>query len=166
MSFDHTAFNVHLDPLTNYISGRAIHGNMLFECPYMSEITPTLWQGGCTSGMVLPTNIEHIVSLYKWEQYTINHEVKSSLTVEMYDSSDEVDYDKVIEIAEHVRKCMHDGVTLSQCQAGLNRSALIAGTALVLDGMDPRETIALLRSKRSPAVLCNRTFEKFILNLK
>jgi protein-tyrosine phosphatase len=46
----------------------------------------------------------------------------------------------------------------------LNRSALVAGMALILDGWKPADAIALLREKRSPAVLCNPAFEQWLLS--
>jgi hypothetical protein len=38
----------------------------------------------------------------------------------------------------------------------------VAGLALVRSGMTPDAAIALLREKRSPAVLCNPTFEQWL----
>lgn len=56
-----------------------------------------------------------------------------------------------------------NGVATHNCQAGLNRSNLIAGTTLVrYYDYEPQEAIDLLREKRGPAVLCNPLFEQFI----
>jgi len=55
------------------------------------------------------------------------------------------------------------GVTLVHCQAGINRSGLVTALALVEEGMKAVDAIALLRAKRSPAVLCNRAFEQWLL---
>jgi protein-tyrosine phosphatase len=53
---------------------------------------------------------------------------------------------------------------LVHCQAGLNRSNLIAALALMrLTGCDAAAAIALLREKRSPLVLCNEAFEQYLL---
>ncbi len=49
------------------------------------------------------------------------------------------------------------------CQAGINRSGLVTALALVEEGMKAVDAIALLRAKRSPAVLCNRAFEQWLL---
>lgn len=57
-----------------------------------------------------------------------------------------------------------NGVNVHNCQAGLNRSGLLTGLALVLDGMAPVDAIALLRRQRSPMVLCNDVFENWLLN--
>lgn len=41
---------------------------------------------------------------------------------------------------------------------------IAAGMALVLEGMEPVEAIRTLCESRSPAVLCNKTFESWLLN--
>jgi protein-tyrosine phosphatase len=141
--------------------GVARHGNTPFSVPFISQIDGNLWQGGCKTGLVLPKNIEHVISLYPWESYTLTHEVKSALTIRMYDSTDQ-GFAQVPAIAEWVVNCVTDGPTLVHCQAGLNRSSLIAGYALVLMGRRPEEAVALLRSQRSPACLCNPAFERWL----
>jgi protein-tyrosine phosphatase len=134
--------------------------------PFISKITDDLWQGGCTIGLILPTEVKHVVSLYAWEQYVVRHPLSSSLTVRMYDDLESgVGHEQVLAIARWVNLCRKTGVTLVHCQAGLNRSALISATALVLDGMSPPGAIELLRAKRSPAVLCNPSFVDQIMAL-
>ena len=49
------------------------------------------------------------------------------------------------------------------CAAGLNRSGLIVGRALIALGHDPAEAIELIREARGPRALFNRTFERFLL---
>ena len=161
-SFDPTAIEIAVDPTKKRMRGVAIHGNASFDVPFMSQIDDRLWVGGCQDGMVLPTYIEHLVSVYPWEKYTVNHELQSSLTVKMFDA-DGVDEELVRTVAVAINECRRDGTTLVHCQAGLNRSALVAAFALMSgDGMSAADAIALLRSKRSPAVLCNRTFERWL----
>lgn len=162
MSFDPTRIDLGHDPRTRRFSGVAYHGDTPFDVPYISHITGNLWVGGCENGLVLPEDIQHLVSLYPWEQYTIQHELKSVLTVRMYDSLEQ-GIGQVRGIAEWVNACVADGPTLVHCQAGLNRSNLVAGAALILSGMAPRDAIALLRERRSPAVLCNGAFERHLL---
>jgi protein-tyrosine phosphatase len=144
--------------------GIARHGNTPFDVPFISEIADNLWQGGCANGFVLPRDIVHIISLYPWEQYKTHHELRSSLSIVMYDSDDQ-GYEQVDAIAAWVDICRKDGPTLVHCQAGLNRSSLVAARALMLDGLTAKEAIGLLREKRSPACLCNRSFESHLLSL-
>lgn len=79
-----------------------------------------------------------------------------SLTTSLYDG-------EVVNVAvEDVESYTVNGAVFHNCQAGLNRSNLIAGAALIREGMEAEEAISLLRSKRSPAVLCNQTFERWL----
>lgn len=155
---DPTRIEIQFDPLVQRMNGVAYHGNTPFDVPYVSQITDDLWTGGCTDGLVLPPEIAHVVSLYPWERYTIHHETRSELYVRLYDSEGQT-LDSIDRIAAWVNECRADGPTLVHCQAGLNRSGLVAGRALVLGGMSGADAIALLREKRSPAVLCNKAFE-------
>lgn len=163
---DPTAFDIRFDPTTQRMRGYARHGNTPFDVPFISEIVPGFYQGGCETGLVLPTFIEHVVSLYQWERYTVNHDLKTFHEVEMYDSHDGPIHDNIVELATLVNECRADGPTLVHCQAGLNRSGLVAGAALVLSGMTGDEAIAQLRASRSPAVLCNTTFANWLREFK
>lgn len=158
---DPTKISIQTDPAKRRMRGTAYHGNTPFDCPFVSHITKNLWVGGCEAGMVLPGNISHLISLYPWEAYKVQHELKSQLSVRMYDSLEQA-MDQVEVIARWVNLCREDDDTLVHCQAGLNRSNLIAATALMLEGMSADEAIKLLRLKRSPAVLCNPAFEEHL----
>lgn len=152
------------DPLQRRLRGIAYHGNTPFDMPFITQVDGNLWQGGCENGLVLPDFIEYVFSLYPWEQYTIGENVER-VEVKMYDSADgEVNRDQVLNIASAVRQARDVAPTLVHCQAGLNRSGLIAATVLILDGYTPKEAVDKLRESRSPAVLCNPLFERFILN--
>lgn len=154
------------DPFQRRMVGYARHGNTPFDVPFISQIVPGFYQGGCADGLVLPREIEYVVSLYKWGRYTQHEGVKGFREVTMYDSADEPDRDNVVELATLVNDFRAKGNTLVHCQAGLNRSGLIAGAALVLSGYTPEDAIKTLRESRSPAVLCNRTFEEWLLRWK
>lgn len=160
---DPTAIPLYYDPLTQEMHGFAIHGPE-FRVKYVSQIVNNLWTGGCADGLHLPNEIVHVVSLYPWEAYRYHDNVRSLLQVYMYDSLDQA-MSQVDHIARWVLACMEDGPTLVHCQAGLNRSGLVAARALVLSGdFGPHEAIRLLRDRRSPAVLCNEHFEQWLLD--
>lgn len=166
VSGDPTRINMRTDPATERMSGIAVHGRTRFDVPFISPIEGNLWQGGCRDGLVLPDFIEHVISLYPWERYALKHEVKSSLTVRMYDDAlGRQAFDQVDTIAAWVNWCVDDGPTLVHCQAGLNRSSLIAARALMLRGRRASTAIAMLRDRRSPACLCNPAFEAHLLGL-
>lgn len=63
------------------------------------------------------------------------------------------------EIAQHLTE---GGRALIYCNAGRNRSALLAGMVLVENGMTGTEALAHLRNRR-PRCLANLTFENALL---
>jgi hypothetical protein len=68
------------------------------------------------------------------------------------------------ELADLVLKCITKGPTLVHCAAGINRSSLVLGLALIHQGMKPADAVALIREKRSKMCLSNKTFENWLLN--
>ena len=146
------------DPLVQRYAGTSAHGFVPFDVPFISEIAENLWQGGCRRGLILPRFIEHVVSLYPWQAYKLKHELDSCLSVQMYDSEDQP-AGQVGLLAAWVNSCRESGPVLVHCEAGLNRSSLVAARALMLGGMTADEAIGLIREKRSPACLCNPAFE-------
>lgn len=158
LDYDYTRIDIEVDPNHQRMRGIAIHGNTPFDVPYISHITGNLWTGGCTTGLVLPDSFRHLISLYPWERYEVDHNLDSELYVRMYDSEDDVDSVKLAALAQWVRDCAKDGQTLVHCQAGLNRSNLVAGLALTLMGYSGKEAVAIIKEKRSPEALCNQAF--------
>src|SRR5882672_7063170 len=114
MSEDPTAIKLQtnvkreVDPTIQRMSGIAVHGNTPFDVPFISEIAPNLWQGGCQNGLVMPTFFRHLVSLYPWESYEIKHELDSSMVVKMYDSLEQ-STEQVDAIAQWVNICRKSG---------------------------------------------------------
>lgn len=161
---DPTRIDLRTDPTTQRMSGTALHGATPFDVPFISHIDGNLWQGGCQDGLRLPDFITHLVSLYPWETYDVGHHLASSLTVRMYDS-EEQSFQQLDAIARWVKVCAEDGPTLVHCQAGLNRSGLVAARVLMLRGLTAKQAIEQLRFNRSPACLCNKAFERHLLTL-
>lgn len=158
---DPTAINIRFDPTIQRMKGTTVHGRMAFDVPFVSKIAHNLWQGGCEDGLILPNFIRHLVSLYPWESYKIRHDLDSVLLVRMYDSEDQT-FEQIEELARWVNLCRTTGPVLVHCQAGLNRSSLVAARALMLDGMSADDAVRIVREKRSPACLCNRAFEDYL----
>jgi hypothetical protein len=50
------------------------------------------------------------------------------------------------------------------CRLGLNRSALLTGLVLIDEGYRAKDAIELMRNLRSPYVLENKTFERYLLS--
>lgn len=51
---------------------------------------------------------------------------------------------------------------LARCQAGYNRSGLLAAFILLRLGMDADDAIELIRTRRSPFALCNASFVELV----
>lgn len=148
------------DLTSHRIEGIAVMGNTPFDCPLVTQIDGNLWQGGCPDRGV-PAYFQFVLNLYPWVTYPVP-ETTTIRRERLYDSGDVPSPAVLYELAEWVNEKRAIGPILVHCQAGLNRSALVAGLALVLGGMTPDDAIALLREKRSPAVLCNTAFEQFL----
>lgn len=151
------------DLTSHRIEGVAVMGDTPFSAPIISHVEGNLWQGGCLGGAMLPDDFRYVLSLYPWEKYRLGPNTERR-EVRLYDSADGVDTATIYELAEWVNDRRAKGLTLVHCQAGLNRSGLVAGLALVLGGMAPTDAVALLRERRSPAVLCNPTFHAWLVN--
>ena len=143
-------------------TGYAWQGTKPFDVPLVSQIEGNLLQGGVESGLALPFFISNVVSLYPWEEYTLEYEPNTLLRVFMHDSEDQ-SLDQVNSIAGWVNEMCEDGPTLVHCHSGINRASLINARALMLRGMTAPEAIALIRSQRSPVCLSNPAFEEWLL---
>lgn len=139
-------------------------GGGYFRCPLISHVEGNLWQGGFEIGVDLPDDFKYVVSLYKWYEYPLP-EGCQRFTYTMYDDNGAPDAIAVDQIAEVVVDCVAKGKTLVHCQAGLNRSGLVAARALTLMGDTPDAAIAKLRASRCDMVLCNQAFETWLRSL-
>lgn len=161
MDFTQLSADLESQPITGYLpDGRHIN------IPLISHIEDNLFVGGH-----LNVNVEdffsHIFSLYKWEKYTHGHDTVTVART-MYDShSMPVDVETVEELSDDVVAALEaGGNVLVHCQAGINRSNLVAARVLMKwKGLSADEAIRLLRLKRSDLVLANRAFEQYLRNL-
>lgn len=154
------------DPYVQELTGYAGHSGNYIHYPFITKIAPNLYHGGVETGLILPRDIDYVLSLYKWEQYIIKHPVKETLTVTMLDSTEQ-DLSEIDELAEWVNIRRKLGNVLVHCQAGLNRSSLVIARALYLNGEvgTPNQIVEKMRAERSPEVLCNPAFEAWVLNM-
>lgn len=166
---DHTAVDLEsrpdpLDPRNQRIYGVTNHRHLRIDVPVITDITDTLWMGGVLDGLVLPREVRHLVTLYPWERYRGREQLESEVVIRLFDDAANFDPQPYLELADWVAHRSAQGVTLVHCQAGLNRSGLVTGLALVNQGYSGEAALALLRDRRGPAVLCNPTFEAFLLS--
>jgi hypothetical protein len=131
-----------------------------FRVPLISEVLPGLWQGGCLNGVELPPHFDLVVSLYPWEQYALAPRTRR-LEIKAYDAAEVPDLAEAVNAAYDAWKLGED--VLIHCQAGLNRSGLVAAQVLMRDGYTAQDAIAKLRDSRCPLVLCNQPFELWLL---
>lgn len=144
------------------ISGtaRADRHKRHFNVPLVSHVEGNLYQGGCAQGVRLPDEFKHVVSLYPWEKYALGPNT-ARVEFRLYDSQQQA-MDQIDLIAGKVAEFCADGPTLVHCQAGLNRSGLVAARALMLMNDDSAATAIAKVRKRSEVVLCNQSFTNWL----
>ena len=130
--------------------------------PLVSSIVPNLLIGGSMNGIALPETIQHLVSLCGVTAYEIGHPIRSVTLVWLYDDPEREVPGFIEPLARWVAGCIEDHPTLVHCQAGFNRSALVAARALMLRGRTADEAIALIRRQRSEHCLFNWRFEAWL----
>ncbi len=159
MNFENLKADVESQPITGWLpDGRYI------DIPLISHIMGGLYVGGY-GDVDLGDTFDHIYSLYHWEKYRFGANTQYH-AVEMYDSrTDPIDVESVNRFADEINEALDAGCNvLVHCQAGINRSNLVAATVLKKRyNMTGEKAIALLREKRSPLVLANKTFENYLL---
>jgi protein-tyrosine phosphatase len=149
------------DLTTHHSEGIAVHGDTPFRVDLISHIDGNLWSGGCINGVRLPDDFAFVVSLYPRERYEIGPDT-TRVECKLYDSNEIPDERRLLDLARMVNAFCAVGKTLVHCQAGLNRSGLVAGLALVLAGRTPEQAVTLLRERRCDAVLCNSHFAAWL----
>jgi hypothetical protein len=144
------------------------------------EILPGLFQGGTEDDEVLgyPAPSHHYERMYSGSTPIYPFDVVITLYADAQPAPWGVhevrygfpdgplrDHDllKAVRIAKEAHRQWRSGAqVLIRCQAGVNRSGLISALVLMIDGCSAPEAIALLRSRRSPFVLSNSHFEKWL----
>ena len=152
------------DITSHHIEGIAVMGDTPFSCPLISHVEGNLWQGGTPADSPrreVPPFFTFVFNLYPWQSYNVHPET-TVYVHKLYDGREMPDIEQLEATARTVNEARAKAPTLVHCQAGLNRSALVVGLALIRSGMTADAAIALLREKRSPAVLCNQTFERWL----
>lgn len=160
MDFTSLSADLESQPITGYLpDGRYI--NM----PLISHVQDSLYVGGH-----LNVNVEdffsHIFSLYHWEKYRHGPDTVT-VAREMYDSPTQpVDTETVEDLSDQIVEALDaGGNVLVHCQAGINRSNLVASRVLMKRyGVSAAEAIATLRKQRGELVLANKEFERWLLS--
>lgn len=144
-----------------------------------SEIVPNLWVGGhdyapdiwgyplqVGSEELAEAGFDVVVSLYQRDCHPPEHVHHYMMRVadDILLGLDSDETAEVWRLAKVVGQYVTEGKkVLVRCQAGLNRSSLVAALALVRMGHEPQATIDLIREKRVPFALFNQRFVEIIL---
>ena len=134
-----------------------------------SEILPGLFMGGTADSDVVDVakplrnlnevqEFDSVVTCYSWAQ-PMSWYVHENRYGFADGPIDEKTFTKVKELASWLhgewkagRRC------LSRCQAGANRSGLVMGAVLMIEGYTAKDAIDLIRNKRGPQALFNQNF--------
>lgn len=163
--------NAHIDFTDRHVHGRELaeakHGADVFsQIPALSEVDDNLWFGGHVKGHGLPETVSAVVSVHPtgWHEKYATARGTRRLTYAICDHEFMISEPLLRQIAEDVNQLRAAGVTVVHCETGLNTSALVCAFALILAGAQPADAVAKLRACRSEAVLCNPTFESWLLS--
>lgn len=138
--------------------------NGFIDHPMLSHICDNLYVG--MSPFYWPHGhyeFYYIFNFYPYKEYpTHGHQIIHMVQM-LDDEAEMIPRDMLIRLARMVNVARKEYPVLIHCQMGVNRSNLLSAMALILEGMEARDAIALLRKQRSPYVLMNRGFEQFLL---
>ena len=137
------------------------------------EVAPGLWVGGhdyvegdevVVQRAVVRDEFDVVVSLFSREGHGPDADVEHH-SHRMPDAELEpADLEQVQRLAGLVAERLDEGKrVLVRCQAGLNRSSLVAALALVERGAVPQEAVDAIRAARSQNCLFNRSFAAHVL---
>ena len=139
-----------------------------------SEILPGLWVGGTADdgwidrsapcgGFGDAAPYDAVVTLFAWAQ-PMSWGVEE-LRYGFGDAAlDDASLPKILAAARWAHERWSRGErVLVRCQAGINRSGLVAALVLMIAGYSAHEAIQLLRQGRSPFALCNDAFVDWLL---
>jgi len=140
--------------------------------PLWSEVLNGLWQGGTDDldvdrqlkvPMITTKSFDTVITMYA-DANPVDWFVKE-FRYGVWDSDiNKMDTTELFDIVRLAHADWKRGKrVLIRCQAGWNRSGLITALVLIREGMGAREAIDLIREKRSEWALCNKSFEKFLI---
>jgi len=146
--------------------------NLNYLDPLWSQVLPGLWQGGTHDKdvgtqlqvpMITTKDFDTVITMYAYAN-PVDWFVKE-FRYGVWDSDiDKMDTEELLDLVRIAHSDWKRGKkVLIRCQAGWNRSGLITALVLIRDGMDARKAIDLIRKTRSDSSLCNRSFEKFLI---
>lgn len=117
--------------------------------------------GGAST--VVRDEFDVVVSLFTTGQHGPDAEIPHHIHSMADDRLSEDNHAPIQHLATLVADAMDDGQSvLVRCHAGLNRSALVAGLALLNHGWTTDQVLDRMRAARSPHVLFNASFVAYL----
>lgn len=142
-----------------------VNGVPWCERPW-DQVIPLLYLGGHhtqTDDAVVDREFDLVVSLFRMPGYGPGPGVRE-IIYRMADADlDPERHTELDEIAEEVEYQVAFGrKVLVRCQAGMNRSGLVTGLAMLKMGWTVDDILARMRQARSPYVLFNKSFVDYL----
>jgi protein-tyrosine phosphatase len=112
----------------------------------------------------MPTNVDAIANVDSFRFYDVPDRVLY-LHFAYRDTDAIPDSADLHIVASSLNELRAAGKTVFiHCRLGLNRSALLTGLVLIDEGYRAKDAIEMMRNLRSPYVLENKTFERYLLS--
>lgn len=165
-TFEELSKNFPTEPWRGYYLNRAGRQELMDDVPLVSHVVDNLYVGGCIHGIDVEDHFSHIFSMYPWERYAFDTRKTELHEFKMYDSHDGLDIETVERASDSVVEALSDdGNVLVHCQAGINRSNLVAARALMKAyDLSSTDAIRLLEEKRHRLILSNQSFKDYVLS--
>lgn len=153
----------------------ATPGNDWLPEAVWSEILPGLWQGGTddedtmahhvAEPVITSEHFDTVVTLHAWSN-PVDWHVREIRQAFHDGGVEELNVDDLWFLARQVFAEWKQGRrVLVRCLSGLNRSGLVLGMVLLLEGLSAEQAIALMRERRHRHALCNPDFEAWLLGV-
>ena len=139
-----------------------------------TEVYPNLWIGGTDEDDIVgkpeiepritKQDFDTVVTLHAWSNPVdwYVREIRQHFQDGEVTEFNEEDLNFLVELVCYELELGKN--VLIRCLSGLNRSGLLTTMVLMRYGYSAEETIAHLREKRSKLVLCNKDYEKWLLD--
>ena len=147
-------------------SGRGSVDHIPFHEEPWGEVLPSLFVGGHATqygSVVVDDEFDLVVSLFSRPGHGPSEGVEH-IAYRVPDSRlEERERDHMIELGQVVAEAVEGGKrVLVRCHAGLNRSSLVAGMAMIEMGFPASDAIQRIRAARGPFALCNSAFVDYL----
>ena len=141
-----------------------------------TEVYPNLFMGGTDEDDIVgkpeiepritKQDFDTVVTLHAWSN-PVDWKVREFRQHFEDGSVAEFDEEELKFLVDFVNYELDAGKSvLIRCLSGLNRSGLVSALVLMSRGYTAEESITYLRQSRSVLVLCNKDYEKWLLDLE